>query len=98
MKNFLWTGDILKQKLVTVAWSNVCQSKAAGGLGIKDISPLNKAALLMHMWGILNTSSEWSSFVRSRFHISHLAAPSTYKVSSIRCGLKAALSHIQSHS
>ena len=98
MRNFLWTGDILKQKLVTVAWSNVCKPFYAGGLGLFDISSMNKAALLMQMWSLLKHSSQWSTFVKNRYHINHLTASNTYKVSSIWWGYKVALAHIENNS
>lgn len=37
--NFIWSGDNLKRKLVTVSWRKVCSSLDVGVLGI---CPLNK--------------------------------------------------------
>ena len=95
MRNFLWTGDILKQKLVTVAWSTVCKPNSAGGLGLFDLSSMNKAAILRQMWSVLKQNSLWSSFVTERFHIKHLTASRIYKISSIWWGYKTALAHIK---
>lgn len=83
MRNFLWTGDILKKKLVTVAWHIVCTPKFAGGLGIRILSSMNKAAILKQVWGVLKVNSLWSQFVRGRFHIINTSATITCKVSSI---------------
>lgn len=34
IRNFVWSGDIDKKKLVTVAWAKVCTPTKARGLGI----------------------------------------------------------------
>lgn len=39
--NFVWTGSILKKKLVTVAWDNCCLPKHRGGLGLKILKLFN---------------------------------------------------------
>ncbi|MCI10694.1 RNA-directed DNA polymerase (Reverse transcriptase), partial [Trifolium medium] len=34
VKNFIWSGDIEKRKLVTVAWKKLCRPFAQGGLNL----------------------------------------------------------------
>jgi len=35
IKNFIWSGDIYKKKMVTVAWKKVCSYLDEGGLGLR---------------------------------------------------------------
>lgn len=46
IRNFIWAGHFSTSKLVTVAWKTVCSPLVEGGLGIKSLQVLNKAALL----------------------------------------------------
>jgi hypothetical protein len=46
IRNFLWSGDVNKKKLVTVAWHKVCTPFHEGGLGIRSLSKVNEAANL----------------------------------------------------
>jgi hypothetical protein len=46
IRNFIWSGDINKRKLVTVAWSKISKPVNEGGLGLRSISNLNKGANL----------------------------------------------------
>jgi hypothetical protein len=41
IKNFIWSGDINKRKLVTVAWKKVCVDTEEGGLGLRSLICLN---------------------------------------------------------
>lgn len=50
IRNFLWTGDVAKQKLVTAKWSIIGQPVKNGGIGIRPIGLLNKAAMLHLAW------------------------------------------------
>ena len=98
IRNFLWSGDILLQKLVTVSWSIVSSSKESGGLGIRHIHSINKAALLKSMWEVLHSNSAWSKLVISKYDIKQTKASHTYKISSIWPGLRRALTDIDLHS
>ena len=97
MKNFLWTGDILTQKTVTTAWHIVCSPTSNGGLSIRPLDLLNKAALLKHMWDILLSDNCWSLFIKGIFKIKHTYASTVYKCSSVWPGFKAALATIDSN-
>lgn len=46
VKNFIWSGDILSRKLVTVSWNKVCKPLAKGGLGIRPFKTINEAGML----------------------------------------------------
>jgi len=40
IKNFIWSGDVQKRKLVTVAWKKVCVSYEDGGSRVEVSSYL----------------------------------------------------------
>jgi len=42
-RNFLWIGNILRNKFALVAWKTVCLPKNEGGLGLFDIKARNKS-------------------------------------------------------
>ena len=44
--NFIWSGDVMQRKLVTVSWAKCCQPLCEGGLSLRSISALNEAAKL----------------------------------------------------
>jgi len=46
IKNFIWSGDINKRKMVTFAWKKVCVDYDEGGLGIRSLIKLNEATNL----------------------------------------------------
>jgi hypothetical protein len=46
VKNFIWSGDVDKRKLVTVAWKKICRTFSQGGLNLRSLSNLNKASNL----------------------------------------------------
>jgi len=66
IKNFIWTGDTAKRKLVTVAWKKVCNSYEGGGLGIRSLVRLNEAFNLKLGWDMLHSNEEWANILRSR--------------------------------
>ena len=43
--NFLWSGGQMDKKPHLVRWEMVCKEKRSGGLGVKNLSWLNKALL-----------------------------------------------------
>jgi hypothetical protein len=40
IRNFIWSGDIDKRKLVTVAWEKLCRPYSQGGLNIRSLTKL----------------------------------------------------------
>lgn len=66
IRNFIWSGDSSKRKMVTVAWKKVCLDYEEGGLGVKSLISLNEATNLKCCWSLFNSSEEWASLLRSR--------------------------------
>jgi len=46
IKNFIWSGDITKNKIITMAWKKICASYEEGGLNIRSLVCLNEATNL----------------------------------------------------
>ena len=44
-RNFLWDGGALFQKPHLVKWDTICLERRNGGLGVKNLSIMNKAFL-----------------------------------------------------
>jgi hypothetical protein len=66
IRNFIWSGDITKRKLVTVSWAKVCKPVAEGGLGIRSLVKLNEASNLKLCWDFLHSTDHWAVLLRSR--------------------------------
>ena len=49
-RDFLWEGGSLENKPHIVSWLKVCKPKVEGGLGIRNLSILNKALLGKWSW------------------------------------------------
>lgn len=67
IKNFIWSGDVTKRKPVVVAWHMVCSPVAEGGLGLRSIKLINKAAMLRLAWIFETDSGPWASIARARY-------------------------------
>jgi len=46
IRNFIWSGDQDKRKLVTIAWKKLCRPFSQGGLNIRSLDSLNNATNL----------------------------------------------------
>ncbi|GAU50883.1 hypothetical protein TSUD_411120 [Trifolium subterraneum] len=66
IRNFIWSGDYLVRKLVTVSWHKVCSLIDEGGLGIRSLSTLNKASNLKLFWEMMCSDNQWVILLRSR--------------------------------
>lgn len=66
-KNFIWSGHIGLRKLVTVPWSVVYSSLAAGGLGLKSIKSINKAPMMKLCWELISTNDQWLLWFEQEF-------------------------------
>jgi hypothetical protein len=53
-RQFLWGGTNRVRKIPWVSWTNVCKSKANGGLGIRDLRAVNLALLSKWRWRLLS--------------------------------------------
>lgn len=76
IRNFIWSGDILKRKFVTVSWSKLCRPYNQCGLGLRSISTLNASSNMKLCWDILNSNEPWAMLLKSLAikkgkHISH---------------------------
>ncbi|XP_019465442.1 PREDICTED: uncharacterized protein LOC109363643 [Lupinus angustifolius] len=87
VRNFIWSGDIGVKKLVTVACHKCCSQLDEGGLGIKSIKCLNKAALLKLTWDLKTSNLEWTNFFRLKFNCKSYNTPK-YSKSSICPGIR----------
>ncbi|KAK9756465.1 hypothetical protein RND81_01G099700 [Saponaria officinalis] len=52
-RNFLWEGTAQSTHAPPVAWDKVCSSKNAGGLGLKNLSYWNMAAVGKLVWWLV---------------------------------------------
>jgi hypothetical protein len=66
IRNFIWSGDIDKRKLVTVSWKKMCLPYSQGGLNLRSLSKLNSATNLKLCWTLINSQSSWASLLRDR--------------------------------
>ncbi|KAF1877237.1 hypothetical protein Lal_00012008 [Lupinus albus] len=87
IRNFVWCGDIGKKKLVNVAWSKVCSSMQSGGLRLRSMKLMNKAALLKLAWDMRSSNQDWTKFYRTRFGASSCYPTRSFK-SSIWSGIR----------
>ncbi|KAJ0572336.1 putative reverse transcriptase zinc-binding domain-containing protein [Helianthus annuus] len=66
MRNFLWSGGSNQVSKPKVAWKSVCLPKFEGGLGIRNISDVNKALLTNHIWSLITKrESLWVKWIHS---------------------------------
>ena len=66
IRNFIWSGDTSKRKLVTVSWKKVCRPVSERGLGIRSISCTNQASNLKLCWEMLTSDNSWAKILHSR--------------------------------
>lgn len=66
IKNFIWSGDVSKKKMVAVAWKKVCADYDEGGLGTKSLISLNEATNLKMCWTLLHSDQQWAHILRNR--------------------------------
>jgi hypothetical protein len=66
IRNFIWSGDLDKRKLVTVSWKKMCRPLAQGGLNIRSLIQLNEASNLKFCWTLFNSKSSWAVLLRDR--------------------------------
>lgn len=66
---FLWGGTSDSSKMIKVKWSDCCVPKCEGGLGLFDLCARNRAALLYHLWRLIqpSTDSLWIAWFKAKF-------------------------------
>lgn len=57
MRNFIWSDDICKRKLLTVAWHKVCKPYSEDGLGIRCVSKINDVSNLKMCLDLYNSTN-----------------------------------------
>nr|ABD28670.2 RNA-directed DNA polymerase (Reverse transcriptase) [Medicago truncatula] len=65
IKNFIWSGDVTKRKMVTVAWRKICADYEEGGLGVKSLICLNEATNLKICWNLMQSDEQWANIIRN---------------------------------
>jgi mannosylglycoprotein endo-beta-mannosidase len=66
IRNFIWSGDIEKRKLVTISWQKMCRPLEQGGLNLRSLISLNTASNLKLCWSLFNDDSSWAKLLRDR--------------------------------
>jgi hypothetical protein len=66
IRNFIWSGDIEKRKLITTSWKKMCRPLSQGGLNVRSLISLNKASNLKLCWTLLNSDASWALLLRDR--------------------------------
>lgn len=66
VRNFIWSGDTKKRKLVIVAWHKCCKPLKEGGLGLKWLTKLNEASNLKLCWDLMTSQETWAMLLKSR--------------------------------
>ncbi|PNX56603.1 ribonuclease H, partial [Trifolium pratense] len=65
-RNFIWSGDISKKKLVIVSWKKCCSPYAEGGLGLRSLISLNEASNLRLCWELIHSEASWAKILCDR--------------------------------
>lgn len=65
-KNFLWSGDMDKTKLVTMAWKRVCKTIDQHGLGLRSLLDLNEASNLKVCMDVMHSKEDWAIMLKCR--------------------------------
>jgi hypothetical protein len=67
IRNFIWSGNSDKRKLVTVSWKKICRPLDQGGLNIRSLCGLNNATNLQLWWSMLHSQKPWALLLKDRF-------------------------------
>jgi len=67
-RNFLWGWSSETKKIAWVKWENICRSKEAGGLGIRNIQNFNDALLAKWKWRLgTEDNGLWKQVLESKY-------------------------------
>jgi len=66
IKNFIWSWDTSKRKLVTIAWKKICKPYSKGGLGLRSLISLNEAFNLKLCFDLMQSNEDWAKIVKGR--------------------------------
>ena len=67
IRNFIWSGSMLQKKHIQVSWKKYCRSKEEGGLGLRDLSLLNKVLLKKFTWRMMTIDSDLFIYLHAHF-------------------------------
>lgn len=59
---FIW-----KEGLHSVSWDNICRPKKEGGLGLRKIKDMSRAAGVKLLWRLGSTDTLWATWMRSSY-------------------------------
>ncbi|XP_077251925.1 uncharacterized protein LOC143891174 [Tasmannia lanceolata] len=67
-RDFIWAGPSLHKSYHPIAWDTICTPKAEGGLGLRKLKDLNKAADMKQIWSIIKKkNSLWVSWFHHKY-------------------------------
>lgn len=69
-RQFFWGDDECSRKFHTISWETIHRDKEHGGLGIKDLSLMNKAFLTKLAWRFFtNPEALWATILKAKYGI-----------------------------
>ncbi|KAF6146391.1 hypothetical protein GIB67_040319 [Kingdonia uniflora] len=98
IQNFLWSGDLDRQKFVTIKWNKVLKHPNEGGIGIHGFRDINLSMLMKLGWGFLNAQDPWATFLRAKCFTRGGLLINYKKHSSIWNGLKEVIAAVEANS
>lgn len=97
IRNFLWSGDVMKIKLINMAWNKCCKDFNEGNLELRFLIILNKTTTLKHCWNFLINNCSQSSLLKYRV-LRNIRPIKNNIFSSIWYGMKSQFMTIQDNS
>jgi len=97
IKKFIWSGDVLTQKVCTVSYNCLSRPWAEGGLDLKPTRLINDSLILKLAWNLLATNSQWAALLKQRFFSNRKPVDHYFK-SSIWLGIKIHIGAVISNS
>ena len=65
-RDFLWGGGNLERKIHLINWNTICSSKDKGGLGICNLSTMNRAILGKWLWRFV-VEVPWKNLIMLKY-------------------------------
>lgn len=87
IRNYIWSGDVDHKKLVRISRHKACRPEDEGGLGLRSLRDVNKAAALKLCWDFTQSSNHWACLLRARVLRNNSHIPG-HVSSSVWAGLK----------
>jgi hypothetical protein len=67
MKRMVWQKIDDKKRYHLVNWHTVCLPKDCGGLGVLDLTTMNKSLLCKWLWKLENTEGTWQTMLSRKY-------------------------------